>query len=108
MIILRKAGYTNKQIQDLSAGAWDENTIKLYTRGTNVEDSTSKQNAERIIADMIGSGIDLNQIKLAVSLKDNLESKGLSTEDILSFVDEARKYNVNLMDLSKPTMVSEN
>jgi hypothetical protein len=53
MIILKKAGYTNKQIRDLSGEAWSENTIKLYTRGTNVEDSISKENAERIIADMI-------------------------------------------------------
>jgi predicted nucleic acid-binding Zn-ribbon protein len=99
MIILKKAGYTNKQIRDLSGEAWSENTIKLYTRGTNVEDSISKENAERIIADMISKGIDLDQIKLAVLLKDNLEPKGLRTEDILCFIDEAKKYNINLKDL---------
>jgi predicted nucleic acid-binding Zn-ribbon protein len=99
MIILKEAGYTNKQIQDLSARAWSENTIKLYTRGSNIEDSTSKENAERIIADMISKGMNLDQIKLAVSLKDNLEAKGLRTEDILCFIDETKKYNVNPKDL---------
>ena len=48
---------------------------------------------------MISKGIDLDQIKLAVLLKDNLEPKGLRTEDILCFIDEAKKYNINLKDL---------
>ena len=99
MIMLKKAGYRNKQIEDLVEGAWSETTIKLYTRGTNIEDSTSKKSIERIIADIVSRGMNLNQIELAVSLRDNLDLKALSIEDILSFVGEAKKSNVNLKTL---------
>lgn len=82
MVILKKIGYTNKQIEDLVAQAWSENTIKLFTRDTNAGDKTLKKNAEKIIADMASMGINLNQSDMAVSLTDNLESTGLGIEDI--------------------------
>jgi len=49
MAALKKAHYTNKQAEHPVAGPWSEATVKLYTRGINIEDSTSKENIERII-----------------------------------------------------------
>ena len=42
MAALKKAHYTNKQAEHPVAGPWSEATVKLYTRGINIEDSTSK------------------------------------------------------------------
>jgi hypothetical protein len=33
MAMLKKSGYTNKQVSELSGDAWSQHTIKLYTRG---------------------------------------------------------------------------
>ena len=91
MIILRKKGYTNNDISELSGRAWSENTVKLYTRGTDIVDSTSKDEAIKIISEMVKRGLTLNEVSKAVSLKDYLDRENLSLEDIVSLLQDLKK-----------------
>lgn len=67
MGVLREAGYTNKETSDLTNGAWSESTIKLYTRGVEVKDSTPKQNAVGTLTEIAGLGLSLSDVEFAVS-----------------------------------------
>ena len=63
MGILREAGYTNQQVSELSNGAWTETTIKLYTRGVEVRDSSIKQNEVKLIAEMVRRGLSFEEVE---------------------------------------------
>ena len=91
MVELREMGFTNMEISELTDGGWSEPTIKLYTRKATVKDPDPKENALRILSQMIGIGLTLKDIEAAVSMKSDLEAKGVSFEDISSLVEEARK-----------------
>ena len=54
---LKQSGYTNKEISTLTGGKWGEATIKLYTRGINIKDSTPRDNATKVIAEMVSKGL---------------------------------------------------
>ena len=104
MAMLKKSGYTNKQVSELSGDAWSQHTIKLYTRGiissdNNSSFSSSKQSAERTISNMVSRGLSLRQVESAVSLKDDLESKGLTLENISFLINEAQKANLDTQGL---------
>ena len=58
MTSLKEAGYTNKEISsDEKHGS--EPTVRMYRRGTNTKDSTPKDNASKVIADMISKMFNL-------------------------------------------------
>src|SRR5438067_13668016 len=62
MGILKECGYTNKEISTLTREKWSESTVKLYTRGINIKDSTPKANATRVIVEMISRGLTFEQV----------------------------------------------
>ena len=99
MITLRQKGYTNNDISKLSGGAWSENTVKLYTRGTDVVDSTSKDEAVKIISEMVKSGLTLNEVSEAISLKDYLDAENISLEDIVSLLQDLKSSGLVLKDI---------
>ena len=99
MITLRQKGYTNNDISKLSGGAWSENTVKLYTRGTDVVDSTSKDEAVKIISEMVKSGLTLNEVSEAVSLKDYLDAENISLEDIVSLIQDLKSSGLGVRDI---------
>jgi len=60
---LKQSGYTNKEISILIGEKWGEPTIKLYSRWINVKDSTPRNNATKVIANMISKGLILSKLK---------------------------------------------
>jgi len=64
---------------------------RLYTRGATVKDPSPKENALRMLSQMIAAGLTLEDIEVAVSVKSDLETKGVSFGDVSSLVEEARK-----------------
>src|SRR5712691_3009120 len=99
MGILREAGYTNQQVSELSNGAWTEPTIKLYTRGVEVRDSSIKQNEVKLIAEMVRRGLSFDEVELALSLKADLDSKGLNFNGVSSLLEGAAKGGMTLSPL---------
>jgi|GEM_PF-1934777 len=99
MGILREAGYTNQQVSELSNGAWTEPTIKLYTRGVEVRDSSIKQNEVKLIAEMVRRGLSFDEVELALSLQADLDSKGLNFKGVSSLLEGAAKAGMTLSPL---------
>jgi hypothetical protein len=99
MITLRQKGYTNNDISIMSGGGWSENTVKLYTRGTDIVDSTSKDEAIKVISEMVKSGLTLHKVNEAVSLKDYLDAEKMSLEDIVSLLQDLKSSGVGLEDI---------
>jgi hypothetical protein len=99
MITLRQKGYTNSNISTLSGGAWSENTVKLYTRGTDIVDSASKDDAINIISEMVKRGLTLNEVRKAVSLKAYLDRENMSLEDITSLLQDLKSSGLSLKDI---------
>jgi hypothetical protein len=89
--MLRQKGFTNNDISRMSGGAWSENTVKLYTRGTDIVDSTSKDEAIKIISEMVKSGLTLNEVSKAVSSKAYLDAQNVTLEDIVSLLQDLKK-----------------
>ena len=99
MVRLREMGFTNMDISELTNGGWSEPTIKAYTRGAVVKDSSLKDGVLRILSQMVNMGLSLKDIELAVSLKADLDVRGLGLEDVLSFLEEVKKSKVELREL---------
>ena len=55
--------YTNKEISILTGEKWSEPSVKLYTLRIIVKDSTPKDNATKVIANMISKGLILSKLK---------------------------------------------
>jgi len=53
MITLKEGGYTNEEISKLTRGAWAESTVKLYTRGVKVLDTSEKDQLASAILELV-------------------------------------------------------
>jgi hypothetical protein len=62
MGILKKSGYTNKEISTLLGEKWSDLQLNIHPRIT-VKDSTPKDNATKVIANMISKGLILSKLK---------------------------------------------
>jgi len=108
MKTLRTAGYTNQEVSDLTSGAWTEPTIKQYTRGVEVVDSSAKRSEISLMSEMVRVNLSFEDIKFALSLKSDLESKGLNLNYVSQFLAGAAKVGLTVgplvllsQDLSK-------
>ena len=68
MGILKKSGYTNKEISILTGEKWSEPSIRLYTRGIIVKDSTQRQ-CYKSNSKYDFKGSNLEQVKMATSIQ---------------------------------------
>jgi predicted nucleic acid-binding Zn-ribbon protein len=96
---LREAGYTNQQVSELTNEAWTEPTIKLYTRGIEVKDSSVKQNEVKLISEMIRKGLNFEDVQFALSLKTDLDSRGLDFKAVSSLLEGAARVGLSLNPL---------
>jgi predicted nucleic acid-binding Zn-ribbon protein len=99
MAILREAGYTNQEVSKLTNGMWGEPTVKLYSRGTEVKDSTIKGAALNLLSDVVRSGMTLDDIQALLSLKRHLDSVGLNAENVSLLLKEAERVGLNITPL---------
>ena len=82
---LKQSGYTNKEISTLTGEKWGEPTIKLYTRGINIKDSTPKDYATKVIAEMVSKGLTFEQVIVATSIKSEIDlaEGNVTLQDVL-------------------------
>jgi predicted nucleic acid-binding Zn-ribbon protein len=99
MATLREAGYTNQEISDLTKGAWSEATVKLYSRGTDVKDSTIKHTALNLLSELVSRGLTMNDVQSVLSLKRDLDSAGLKIEDLSLLLGEATRVGIDIKPL---------
>jgi len=93
---LKESGYTNKEISNLTDEKWSEPTVKLYTRGMTTKDSTAKDNASKVISEMISKGLTFEQVIQATSIKSEIDlAEGSVTfQDLLNFIEKAKKSSI--------------
>ncbi len=99
MCKLKELDWNNREISDVVGGRWKELTIKLYTRGVATKDPDPKRNALEIIGELTEKGLTLEDVKASISLKKDLDSKGISFMDISNLLDEATGLEVSLKEI---------
>ena len=94
---LKQSGYTNKEISTLTAEKWGEPTIKLYTRGMNIKDSSLRDNATKVIAEMVSKGLTFEQVIVATSIKSEIDlaEGNVTLQDVLNIVEKVKKSNIS-------------
>jgi hypothetical protein len=101
MMALRQRGFTNKEINELTGGAWSEPTVKLATRGNTAVDESSKQSVVSVMGEYIRSGRTISDLDSFALFKKALESAGLSYDDFTSFIAETRRQGLSHADILK-------
>lgn len=99
---LKLQGFTNDEICILSRGTWSIPTIKLYTRGVlprRKGAAISRELVDNTLLPVIQGDISIEDIRHAIPLKKELDSRGLSWEDIFYVIDEAKSYGMSVKQI---------
>ena len=96
---LREAGFTNREISDLTGGAWSESSAKSYTKGTEVKSRNTKKRATEVVTELVGRNLTLDDVEQTLTIRDCVKARGLSFEEVPAFLEEIRKNKVALRDL---------
>lgn len=99
MFELKKMGYKNREISELTDGGWSEPTVKLYTRGTKVRDPVPKENSIKLLTQLVRMGLTLEDVKTTISMKADLDAEDVSLEDLSSLIGEAKRSKVSVKNL---------
>lgn len=99
MFELKKMGYKNREISELTDGGWSEPTVKLYTRGEKVRDPTPKENSIKILTQLVSMGLTLEDVKTTISMTADLDAEDVNLKDVSSLLGEAKRSNVSVKDL---------
>jgi len=96
---LRGAGFTSEGISQLTNQTWSKDTIKLYTRGTEVNDPAPKERAMELLGELVARGMTLEEVERALSVRKGLETRGVSVDDVSSFLDDIKKSKIDMKDM---------
>ena len=96
---LREAGFTNEEVSQLTNQIWRKDTIKLYTRGTEVNDPAPKKRAMDLLGELIARGMTLEEVERALSVRKGLETREVSVDDVSSFLDDTKKSKTDMKDI---------
>lgn len=97
MIFLKLQGYTNQKISYSVRGTWAESTIKLYTRGMVVgKKSALGVPASSALMPLIEGRVTPDDVLHANSLKARLDAEGISLEEVIFVIDQARTYGMSI------------
>ncbi|MGD0330939.1 MAG: hypothetical protein ABSB40_10980 [Nitrososphaeria archaeon] len=101
MKTLRELGYTNMEISNLTDGGWREPTVKIYTRGTTVKDSSQKRNIMQLLLQLVDMNLTLEDVKALISIKSSLDSKGTSLEAVTDLLKATEAAKASIGELIK-------
>ena len=88
---LREAGYINDEISRMTGGKWKPRTIKGYTRGAKVMDTTEKDALFAILSDMLSQKKTLDDVDAYLRANAALKPRHTSIEEIQKLDEEAAK-----------------
>lgn len=98
---LKKSGMTNEEISKVSKGKWTTSTVKYYTPGIKIVDAGLWQDAVSLLDNLVSAGMTLDDIETATNLHEDLESSGVSTDQVVDLVLAADSASLDLPDLIK-------
>lgn len=96
----REFDFTNKEASILSNGDWGEDRIKKITSGVKVKDRATKEEAIRLLTQMVSEGLTLRDVRAALSIKAVLDKQNASLEDVVSIIRESKESKIPLQALT--------
>lgn len=96
---LRKLGFSNHDIRILIDGRWSQPTIKRFTRGIKVMNTTERDEILYTFATATIQGITPQNVSEYLTIKENLESHNINLEMIIDFHDKLREFNISFNEL---------
>lgn len=99
MVQLKRMGYTNVEISELSDGRWSTSTVKSHTIGVKTDNPGPKNRATKLLTELVGLNLRLDDVQETNNTAKSLRDKGLKLGDLLNFYKELQKYKINLKDL---------
>ncbi len=99
MVQLKRMGYTNVDISELSGGGWSGSTVKHHTKGVTTNNPGPKNRATELLTELVVLHLTLDNVQEANKVATSLRDKGLKLEDLLNFYNELQKHKINLKDL---------
>lgn len=96
---LREMGWTNREVSDLTDGGWSEPTVKLYTRGARVKNPNPREKATSLLIELVSRGLSLDDVESFLSLKRKVEAKGVSFDELAEVLEESKKQSVDVKGL---------
>ena len=83
MSSLKRLGFTNKEVSELTHGSWAPDTIKLHTRGATTVDTAPKRRLTNLLSELVKRNVSMNQVETALSTIEAIESRGQNLESSL-------------------------
>lgn len=97
---LKKWGYTNQEIVELTGKSWSEQSIKQeYTRGASVEDASVKQRALEILSELAARGLTLDDVEETVAMSSDLADRKVTYDQVGSLLQEVERSNTSVAEL---------
>ena len=106
MVLLKGWNMTNREIEELTGGRWSVSTIKGYTRGVGATDPEPWQSTTALFSEMLAKNLTLGDVSEAMTIRAELESKGSSLDDVVSFMQELKERGVSLSQLGEGVSVN--
>ncbi|MFC1506172.1 hypothetical protein ACFLQ6_03780 [Thermoproteota archaeon] len=101
MIELKKMGFTNTEISELTFNHWSEATIKRRTRGTKIDNPGPRTQAIELLNELIMNNLSLDDVKQVLIIKNNLDQKNITLNDLLTFLTDVQEFKIELRELLK-------
>jgi hypothetical protein len=98
---LREGGFTNDDISRVTGGKWKPRTIKGYTRGAKVLDTTEKDALFNILSEMITQKKTTGDVDAYLKANTKLQARHTSIEKILELDEEAEKSGTSIPQLAQ-------
>jgi len=105
MKALKKLGFSNEEISELSKGRWSSSSVKGYCTGVSAPSPSPWDNAAALLADAIASGISLEGISNALAVSNDLKNKNVSIDEVTELINAAASYSLELTSLAAQSAV---
>lgn len=96
MKFLKEAGMSSEEISKLSNGKWTPSTVKFYTPGIKPAQPSPWQNAVALLDSLISTNMTLDDVETAVTVFEELDSKGINLEQVIDLLLKAESASVDL------------
>lgn len=93
---LKEAGMSNEEISKLSNGKWSLSTVKFYTPGIKPVQPSPWKNAVALLDSLISTNMTLDDVDTAVTVFEELDSKGINLEQVIDLLLMAASASVGL------------
>jgi hypothetical protein len=103
--VLYQAGFLPHEIEELANTRWKRNTISKYCRELEVKNTSEKDRALGLMKEFILNNGSLEELDYYVKIKKELESEGLSIDDIVENKCDVDNYKLDLAEVASISAV---